>query len=293
MIINPLNLKGPEFLMFYLIYGGIIFLTLKYLIKMKELKLPISSLDLTDPYEIAYLRGGENEALRIAALSLIDRELLMVDGENLKTKYNAEEHARRPIEKAILKIFQRGETASSMFDGTLSSACMAYVRSLEKLRLIPSKTVMTERLTYLCLGFVLLVGMSTSKIFVAISKGKTNVELLMFLTFFFSFSIYKIYKRERTALGDRVLTDLKTLFSGLEKRGKFIKAGGATNEAALLAAVFGVSALSTKSFPHVRSLFPKATTSGSSCGSTCGSSSDSSGSSCSGGCGGGCGGCGS
>jgi len=38
---------------------------------------------MSDPYLIAYLRSGENEALHGATVSLLDRGLMVAIGENL------------------------------------------------------------------------------------------------------------------------------------------------------------------------------------------------------------------
>jgi hypothetical protein len=105
-------------------------------------------------------------------------------------------------------------------------------------------------------------------------------------------------------VGNRVLEDFRTLFSRLRDRATEVQVGGATNELALLAGVFGLGALSGTAFAQMQTLFPMGTRNRSStwlgsCGSACGSSwGSSSGSSCGsscggGGCGGGCGGCGS
>jgi hypothetical protein len=106
-----------------------------------------------------------------------------------------------------------------------------------------------------------------------------------------------------------MIADLQNLYSGLKDRAGFFRPGGATIEPLMLAAVFGVGALSSADFAFTHVLFPRAkaaadaatwnstTSCGSSCNSTFGSggtscSSSSCGSSCGGGCGGGCGGCG-
>jgi uncharacterized membrane protein YgcG len=100
----------------------------------------------------------------------------------------------------------------------------------------------------------------------------------------------------RTVRGDRVLVDLTTLFDALRERADELRPYAATNELALLMAVFGIGAVPMMAFPFRRAFRP-AEAGTTSCGGSsysCGSSS--SGSSCGGGrsCGGGggCGGCG-
>ncbi len=156
-------------------------------------------------------------------------------------------------------------------------------------------SVYAARRRIVTFGLVVLLGLAGAKLFVAFQRGRFNVLFLIILAAVFSIYLIIVYNKERTCLGDRVLSDLSTLFKDLKKRGKQIKQGGETNEVALLAAVFGLAALSSREFPHVKKLFLQsfknsdssfsfyAGGSGSSCGSSCGG----------GGCGGGCGGCGS
>ena len=292
MSMNPLDMPGPEFICFYFVVSVVTLLFIRYRLKQHESEWPMPKLNLTDPYEIALLRGGENEALRIAAVSLIDRGLLEFSDDSLKTKNaDAIENVRRPIEKAILTKFSSSGKAQDMYwDSNLKSACDEYRCSLELNRLIASENVYASRKPMLYLGLLIVCGLACSKIFVAIQRDRHNIMLLVVLLIESLIFLFIIYNKKRTGLGDRVLTDLRELFKGLKDRGPSIKAGGETNEAALLAAVFGVAALSKVSFPYVKKLFPRAKSTNScstySCGSSCGSSCGG------GGCGGGCGGCG-
>lgn len=247
-------------------------------------------LNLADPYEIAFLRGREVEALRIATFSLIDRGLIESMGTELKTKSKeALEHARRPIEKAILIKLLPGAQINDIYtDEILKSACTDYQTSLEKFRLIRTDAVLESRKPLYFLGMFMIAGLAGVKIMVALQRGRSNITFLFTLCVLFLVFLNKIHNSERTGLGNRVLTDLNTLFRGLRDRRLTLKPGGQTNEAALLAAVYGASALSPVSFPYTKDLFPKTKkkswlSSESSCSSSCGSS-------CGGG--GGCGGCG-
>ena len=101
--------------------------------------------------------------------------------------------------------------------------------------------------------------------------------------------------RRQTFAGVQMLEHARTLMKRLKDNSDRIKPGGETNEALLLASVFGIYALSSTLFPVVEEMFPQPKSSssssdGSSDSSSCSSSSCSS-SSCGGG--GGCGGCGS
>ena len=75
---NPFDLRGPEFLLFYFCFSLVVIFALAILRRRAESG-PAPKIDLGDPYLIAYLRGGEHEALRVAVISLVDRGMLAMD----------------------------------------------------------------------------------------------------------------------------------------------------------------------------------------------------------------------
>jgi hypothetical protein len=104
----------------------------------------------------------------------------------------------------------------------------------------------------------------------------------------FAVAGYRITHPRQTGRGKALLADLGSLFKSLKDRAAGFQPGSNPAELALLAAVFGVTALPVDAFPYSKTLFPQPSagsgdSGGSSCGSSCGG----------GGCGGGCGGCGS
>ncbi|MGE3317970.1 MAG: TIGR04222 domain-containing membrane protein [Candidatus Berkiella sp.] len=283
---NPLNFSGPLFLAFYLGVGLITTLLIYYKIKRQETPSRQPKLVLDNPYEIAILRAGDDEALRIAALSLVSRELLTTDGKFLTTKNpTALAHVRQDIERAILKKFLTAGKASGMFnDETLKGECFVYRRSLQDNDLVTTPAHLAARGKWIALGYVLLGGLAGAKILLAFWRGHFDVTFLVMMAIGFFAILRALQNKERTGLGDQVLEDLKSLFMGLYQRRHYIKTRGESNEPALLAAVFGIGALSTAQFPFLKTLFFKPSTESSSSWDL---------SSCGGGCGGGCGGCGS
>ena len=291
---NPFALTGPSFLGFYLTLGIGVVLFMRVWIRQLESAGAPPQQNLSDPYLIAYLRSGENEALRVATVSLLDRGLLVANGENLTTK-NAKAFgvAQRPIEKAILQHFASPGEAFTIFkDDGARNACAAYEKVLKQQRMIADGGTYLKRLLPVTIALGLLLSAAWLKVNIAFSQGRHNVGFLIALAIVFSIITLVIWRRRRTALGDAMLTDLRSLFSRLKDRAKALRAGGQTNEAALLAAVFGLSALPAASFPFMEKLYPAKARDGGGCGSSSSScSSGDSGSSCSGGCGGGgCGG---
>ncbi len=287
---NPFQLTGFSFLFFYLLFGIAVVWGLRVSIRQLESAGATPQQNMTDPYLIAHLRAGNNEALRVATVALLDRGLLTASGTSLTTK-NGKSFgaAQRPIEKAILHHYEKSAESHTIFsDAPAKAACNVYEKTLRTQGLLADAGTYVKRLPLVAIGLAILIGVAATKVSIAFSQGRHNVGFLIFLAFVFAVMAIGIGFRRRTGAGDAMLADLRSLFSRLKNRAKTLRAGGATNEAALLAAVFGISALAVDNFPFLESLYPKRSSDGSSCGS---SSSCSSGSSCSGGCGGGgCGG---
>jgi len=66
---NPFDLSGPSFLVFYICVALMVIIALKLVIDEAEGGAP-RALPLNDPYHIAWLRGGTPEAARIAVEAL-------------------------------------------------------------------------------------------------------------------------------------------------------------------------------------------------------------------------------
>lgn len=288
-MINPLDLAGPQFLAFYTITSGCVLLLL-WIVRSSGESGHTPRVDTSDPYLIAYLRGGKHEALRVATVGLIDRGLLSVDeGTGMVASRVKPDAVRRPIEQALVEHFEGGHLAPTVFGNPgLAKACEEYERKLSTLGLVPSSGRKAARRTLLLVALAVLIGLSVAKLVVALSRGRTNVMFLIVLTIVATVIAVKVATPRRTARGDAVLADLRRLFKRLRARASSLRSGGADADAALLAAVFGLAALPSGAFGWTRTLYPKASSSsgssdcGSSCGSSCGGGGD----------GGGCGGCG-
>lgn len=293
---TPFDLPGPAFLVFYVILGALLLGAVAIVRHVIESG-PVPRVRDVDPYLIAHLRGGPNEAMRVATLSLLDRGLLEADGEELQAQKGAQPRVRRGIERALLAEFKTAKKAKDMFRASGTRASAATLEDeLRKQRLLPDTR---QRLVRLALGLgalAILWWFGVHKIQIAFSRGRDNIGFLFLMMCAAPVVGYFILRTRRTALGTRLIHDLQILFSGLRDRAVEIESGGATNELALLAGIFGLRALSGPALEQAKTLFPAATASnsaspsGSSCGASCGSAS-----SCGGGgssCGGGCGGCG-
>ena len=94
---NPLDLPGPQFLVFYSV-PAVVTLGLLYVCPHGR---RVAGRRRASTRAIRtcsrYLRGGKNEALRVATvLSLVDRGLLVVDEANRRWPRRRASHAPRP-----------------------------------------------------------------------------------------------------------------------------------------------------------------------------------------------------
>ena len=80
-VMNPFDLRGPDFLAFYLVFG-LAMLAVLWLLRRAGEADTTSHVMLDDYVEIAYLRGGPQEAMRVATLNLVNRGLLEVHGDD-------------------------------------------------------------------------------------------------------------------------------------------------------------------------------------------------------------------
>ncbi|MEK6322847.1 MAG: TIGR04222 domain-containing membrane protein [Acidobacteriota bacterium] len=290
---NPFDLRGPEFLIFYFVLSAVVIVALHRYRQVVESG-PPPKIDLADPYLIAYLRAGESEAARVALVSLVDRGLLTANGTTVvRTKGASPKSVRRPIEKLLMERFASpAESTSIVADSSVQPAVNEYRDTLTRLCVLPDAAINRSRVTSFLLAVAVLGGTAAVKIFVALSRGRTNIVFLILLALIATAIAAKVSFPRLTARGKSLLLDVKLLYSGLKERAGPVASGGANADAAMLAAAFGLGALTGDSFAYAGALFPKATRGGwssLSCGTSGGSSC---GSSCGGGCGGGCGGCG-
>src|SRR5262245_1582907 len=111
---NPFDLRGPEFLLFYLAFGAAILIVVAMIRRATEAD-GSTGVVLDDYLAIAYLRGGRNEALRVATLNLINRGLLEVspDGTVQTPSGKTAPNVAKTLERALLHTFRKPAAASS------------------------------------------------------------------------------------------------------------------------------------------------------------------------------------
>ncbi|HEY8026864.1 MAG TPA: TIGR04222 domain-containing membrane protein [Burkholderiaceae bacterium] len=287
---NPFELTGFGFLAFYTLLGATLLGLMVWLqrsISTAGYKPRPKMAD--DPYKIAYLRAGANEAVKVATISLIDRGLLVLDNDFLAAKdKTSTTMVQRRIERELLMFYSVPKKIERAVNARLAAVCDDYRKELLQYGLLPDASERLQNWLVAAAVIICLVATTVIKVNIALSQGRHNLGFLILLTILFSFLTLKFSVKHASPRGMAVLADLRTLFARLKARAHLIRAGGETNEATLLAAVFGLQMLPLYNFPFIKTLYPPNDRTG--CGSG-GDGGSGCGSSCGGGCGGGgCGG---
>lgn len=305
---NPFYWTGPWFLAAYLVFGLIVYYGVRELLLRQELRNPHAQLTLADdPYRIAFLRGGALEAVKIAAIVLVDRGLLRADGPLLETaSADSVRFASHDIERDVLQLYlgRQGHSKELAVQADAFPSCQAYLQSLTQQELLVGAPLLRRRERFTWPAHYLLLTVALVKAIIAVSTGHYNLLFLAIMTAVFLLKLRGLRTSATSLAAQRLLSDLRMLFSRLNMRSSRLVAGNGSADMALLAAIFGIGALPLAVYPYLLDLYPLArptyggdSSSGSSGDSSSGGGDggDSGGSSCGSGCGGcgGGGGCGS
>jgi uncharacterized protein (TIGR04222 family) len=312
------TMYGPAFLF---VYACIILLTLVvcwWRMREADPTANLSPLPLRsnpDPYEVAFLRGGTNEVIRLAIFDLIQRGYLK-HAEQHKWSGKTEQRISQaykhpdprhlsPIESKVFDFFSSPRIATDIFQtdslsGEVEKLCLDYGLRLDAEQVFCPDEVRSAAWRIGLQGTAVIVGLGGYKLLVALSEGHHNVMFLIVLAVASVFLLVKICKPSRlSARGRDYLSRLQGSFERLKPKAGIVGGGVPETALPLLVALFGVAALTGTSHAYFSQMFKRSGTSGGGCGGGCGGGGASSGcggsSGCSGGggCGGGgCGGCG-
>ena len=300
MNLNPFDLTGPRFLFFYAVLlaitTAVIWIARRMMEEGSDEEADAACRKVAkDPYEAAFLRGGRNEVVRVAVVSLIERNFLEASGSKLKlSNPEVADHAPCNLDKAILLAVAANREPQSLFSDSLVQREADLIgEPLRQLRLLPDAKAKTARAVLLVIGVLFLWTIAGIKIAVALSRQRSNIGILLVMAAILPILFMCLTTmRLRTGLGEKAYKRLQALFQRLYDRRTKLKDNTTSSELAYLAAIFGVAALPAA---MTEVLTPLKLRPGSSLGSGgCGGgSSCGGGGGCGGGgCGGGCGGCG-
>ncbi len=318
---NPLaNMYGPYFL---LLYGLVILLSIIFihffaekLISIKDIsssKIPANP----DPYEVAYLRGGAKEVVKLIIYNLLSKNFLKSYSKPDRSKVIVQKVNKHPsvlslnpIDREVFKLFTMPsmELKQFMFSdkviNTVEDECDKFKKSWETFGYlsITEHVKKFDRLKANTIGVVLFFG--AYKLLAAFSHGHSNV-IFMIILGILGISIISGFRLDSvtTNSGKKYLEDLEKAFKPkTEKEIDHLR----YEQKFMLIGVLGFSHFAHTPFgfleQYAGKVRPKNSVisgwwnnwspgTGGSCGSSC-SSGSSCGSGCGSGCGGGCGGCG-
>ena len=326
LVDNPIgNMVGPHFLLFY---GCTIVMTLAVCAWWarsgdRSADRPLAELPKTvDPYQVAYLRGGANEVTRLAIFELIERgyvEMLEAKRGSRSTQELArkEDHPSpdvlSPPARTAFEWFSIARKPEEVFRGAALPRLME--RPCEKIKawaeqedLLAPAELRRAGWMALLTGAILIFGLGSYKLAVALSKGKPNVLFLILMGAVGLAILFAVARTSRLSRrGKHYLGRLQETFRSAQWGGSESPAAATDSSLLFSVGLFGVAAVAATQFAPFQKMFGRGASSGGcsggywgywgywgGCSGGCGGASTSSGG-CSGGgggCGGGCGGCG-
>ena len=303
---NPIaDMYGPAFLMFYTLVIGITLVCCWWTLHSGRNATPPTVPQNPDPLEIAYLRGGANEVLRLTLFDLFRRGYLSIEGTGANQKIGQAAPGQNPVglsalEQAVFAAFKYPMAAGSVFSSaamrSITPLCRDYESDLQGSGLLEIPGTHAENVQIGLAGAVIIVGLGLYKFAVAIQHGHHNVGFLLVMLMLGLIILAAVCIPNRlTKRGKAYVRQMQQVFAGL-RTPSGQTAYGIENAHLLCYGLFGAGILLDTEYNAFAALFRQSTvSSGSGCGassSSCGGGGCGGGGCGGGGCGGGCGGCG-
>ncbi len=190
---------------------------------------PHAQLSLADdPYRIAFLRGGALEAVKIAAIVLVDRGLLRADGPLLETaSADSLRFASHDIERDVLRLYlgRQGHSKELAVQADMLPSCRAYQDTLTQQELLVGPPLLRRRERITWAAHYLLLTVAAVKAVIAISRQHYNLLFLALLLAIFLLMLRGLRTQATSWSAQRLLTDLRMLFGRLN-HARIAPAGG-------------------------------------------------------------------
>jgi uncharacterized protein (TIGR04222 family) len=281
------EMHGPQFLFAYAAATVMTVLIARWWISCRDSSRFLAAPQIPsdpDPYEIAYLRGGENEVLRVVLFRLLQDGALRVLFESetsvvKKTFMEGSSHSGLRTMEQEIAARSAGQASKEVFQDPwikfqVAGDCSRYRDRLERERLLVTSQEKTQFTRIAAVGIILILMLGAYKLTTALATGHTNVAFLIVIALAGPAILWKTCVPRLTNRGRKYLRNLESAFGEWKQR----KSEIAESQLLLLLSIFGVAVLSGTTYDYFQKMFPKGDGSCGSCG----------------GCGdcGGCGGCG-
>lgn len=244
----------------------------------------------TDPYDIAMLRGGALEALKVAVLALIDRGLVVYENDTLAAAPGKRVRLDNQVENIVLHSLRAPIHPDKLpSDSNIERVHEALASRLGIHGLVRSGRLMPGRLVWVGAAMFMPTLLAIGNLVEASPTEARSLGLVLFAWFVALLEGLRLLGLSSTGAGLAALDSLRHLMTGLRDHANLLRPGRNTNEIAMLAAVFGLGVIPSGLAPYatgIDSRMQRRDRRDSGTGSGCGGGGDG------GGDGGGCGGCG-
>ncbi|HIK42466.1 TIGR04222 domain-containing membrane protein, partial [Thermoleptolyngbya sp. M55_K2018_002] len=268
---NPLDLRGPEFLQFYLFTLSSTLLVAWAL--RQWLRQPSNrtetSLPKLDPYEVAYLVNGANQVIDTAIVNMARSQPPAIEvQEKFLVPLVAPESLQHSLERAILESMHGSKaTVDSIRRHTVTVRAVETLRSrLQELGLALSSAQAAKARLYPTLLLLLPLLLGIAKVLVGLSRGRPVGFLLMMIVVWLAvIAIFQLPPLS-SRYGDRALQQIRaTHQSAMTLRTRDLSAMQQT-QLLFLIALAGTTALRGKEFASLRAALSPVSRTGSGSG---------------------------
>jgi uncharacterized protein (TIGR04222 family) len=262
-----------------------------------------------DPYQIAYLRGGENEVTRAVLFGLVERGYLQVlpaksrmaspTGWRISRAESAPDASLlSSLEWKVVSEFDKPRRAQDVFQqgvpARVRGVCADYEQALRAEALLTDDSIRQSTHRVAWAASAVILGLGVFKLAAALSNGHSNVGFLLLMMVVSLCILPMIVKVPRLSRRGRAyLERLQQAYTGLRRPRAISDPSPALDPLLLMVGVYGLPSLAGTTHARFAQMFPQSVSAGGGCGGATGGCGTSSGGGCGGGgCGGGCGGCG-
>ncbi|SPJ14266.1 membrane hypothetical protein [Syntrophobacter sp. SbD2] len=206
------NMKGVEFLRFYIATMAAALIFGWWFIRKGDSTREEAALPLPanpDPYELAYLRGGVQEVIRLAVFKLVQVRSLAAAAKNRRigrVEGSSEPQSMSDMERVVyreLSVPQKMASVCKRLSTEFKELCYPLETRLNGERLLVVDSFISRaRLTKTAL-LLFIVLLSGYKLVVALSRGRTNVMFLVFSAFIGVILTVKIFAAPRLSARGR------------------------------------------------------------------------------------------
>jgi uncharacterized protein (TIGR04222 family) len=182
------NMKGTDFLLLYITTIVVALLLGWYFIRSagstgQEMSLPLPS--KPDPYEVAYLRGGVQEVIRLAVFKLIQARCVVSSVESpkiIRVDTPSGQSAMSDMERIVYDYLASPQTMRGIckrLSSEFKERCAPLQQRLYDDRLLNSWAAKNRARFVLIALSAFILGLGGFKLAVALSRGRTNVLFLV------------------------------------------------------------------------------------------------------------------